>query len=684
MAALAGLQACATPEPMSEPVLPTAPESVIQYQVFELTFVLEGTYDNPFTDVTIDVEFTSPSGERYEVGGFFYGTEDAPEIVITEDLGEDKFGDYVYDILDTWKVRFAPREPGLWDYTYSLSDVGGMAADGTGTFVCRGNPDPLDQPIMQNPQNPFRWIFADGTPFYPIGVQDCGTDHTASGSILDSASIDGPFRLDRDLPLPEGPEFVRSPGLGPINADMYFRRFRDAGFNFYRFSQENCSLGLVEKWDVYRIHEAKMMDELLQYLNKYDFKIMYGLLGYLKAFNTRTNDGEDFDKVRRFIKYSVDRWGAYVDIWQLTNEQRSSRFWINTMSAYIHEVDPHRRPVTTSWEQPELDGIDINTPHWYHGGDELLSDIDTATRAAVWKSHGKPVIVAEHGNYVDPETFRNGNAGPGVGGTWDPDSGTRMRIRTWTAFFSEISFVFWHTGYARDGHFMNIWLGPEERQYIRSLASFTDHFGPDTTVEPGDVSSKESVRAYVLSSSEAVGAYLHHHADHETPVLGCEVVVNVLTDATAYWYEPATATVVDTIPVTPGRRLLTAPPFAVDIALLITAGPPPDVDRDGIATIDDPDNDNDGVPDVDDAFPLEPWEWSDADGDGIGDVMDADDDGDGIGDDENRNGTPDHEEMDFDGDGVPRGRTAVWDAFPFDPAEWADSDGDGIGDNSDS
>ncbi len=56
------------------------------------------------------------------------------------------------------------------------------------------------------------------------------------------------------------------------------------------------------------------------------------------------------------------------------------------------------------------------------------------------------------------------------------------------------------------------------------------------------------------------------------------------------------------------------------------------------------DGDLDGVPDADDAFPNDPAEWADTDGDGVGDNADV---------------------------------------FPNDPTEWADTDGDGIGDNSD-
>lgn len=70
------------------------------------------------------------------------------------------------------------------------------------------------------------------------------------------------------------------------------------------------------------------------------------------------------------------------------------------------------------------------------------------------------------------------------------------------------------------------------------------------------------------------------------------------------------------------------------------------------ATSDAPDADGDGMTDAEDAFPNDPAEFADSDGDGIGDVADTDDDNDGVVD------------------------TA--DAFPYAPRFSVDADGDGI------
>ena len=556
-----------------------------------------------------------------------------------------------------------------------------MKAAGSGSFVCIEGKNRSHGFLRQHPNNPFRWVFDDGTPYFPIGLQEGWGDWDGNGSELDTKSMEGPFRTDRTnlVELLPGPFYVRGPSKGLQNADVYARRHSRAGFNLYRFSQRNNTHDLYSDLDHYLVQEAVMTDEILQHLRKYGFRIMYGLFGYQKVFNNEPDNAEGMDKVKRFVKYSVDRWGAYVDFWEFLNEQKAADGWYEIMIPYLRSIDPCHHPITTSWERPELDGIEINAPHWYGNENELNSDQATVSRADKWKKHGKPVIVGEQGNHVNRDKPRP----PGIGGVWDEGSARRMRIRNWAALFNEIAFIFWNTSYARDGHYMNIWLGPQDRQYIRAMQDFAYRLDADVRMVPVAVSLPEQVRAYGLASELRAGVYLHHFENHTNPVEELTITVNVPVAAKAYWYSPENAAILESFDVKPGEQTIKTPFFVIDMALLIIPDGAPDMDHDGVPNDADMDDDNDGIADTDDAFPLESEEWADKDGDLIGDNLDADIDGDGIGDDTNQNGTPDYEELDFDGDGVDRAQSVPWDAFPLDPNEWRDTDGDGIGDNAD-
>jgi len=630
-------------------------DTIPRYEVFEIAFQHEGRYEDPFFDVTIEVTLTSPSSQQVQVGGFYY----KPGL---------------------WKARFAPGEPGRWTYRFVFKSTQGQTASGDGVFTCikgrKANPGFL----RRHPENPYRFVFDDGTAYFPIGVQDCWGDNNHNGSVLDVFSMEGPFRTDLKEPpaLPPGPLFRRGPSSNPQNADVFFRSFGQCGFNLYRFSQKNCSYDLYRDLDHYLAPEGIMTDELLQSARKYGFRVFYGLFGYQKVFNNEPNNTEGLTKVKRFLKYSVDRWGAYVDFWEFLNEQHANDRWYEIMVPYLRSVDPYRHPITTSWERPYLSGIEINAPHWYQREDELKSDQVTTARANEWKRSGKPVVVGEQGNTSDRK-----KPIPGVGGVWDDRSALRMRIRNWTALFNEIAFIFWNTSYARDGHFMNIWLGPQERQYVRAMQDFAYRLDKDVMMHTVKVSQPKGVRGYALASERRAAIYLHHFEDHATRVEGLRLEVDLPGGTRGYWYNPEDASILKIIDIAAGMNQLEVPPFTVDLALLVTPEGAPDIDRDGRPNHLDTDDDNDGASDDRDAFPLDPSEWADKDGDWIGDNLDADDDGDGTPDDVNQNGTPDYKEMDLDGDGVARAETIPWDAFPLDAKEGRDTDGDGMGDNAD-
>ena len=660
-------------------------QAIQAYEVLELTFRQPGAaYAGPFHDVTIDVTFTSATGKTFTVGGFHYGSLQKPQIIRRTAPGQRRAQiEYKFAAADTWKARFAPAETGRWTWAFIFRNNSGQEAKGAGQFLCVKGRHPNAGFVRQDPNSPFRWVFDDGGPYFPIGLQEGYGDGQGLGTFLANMAMEGPFRLDRPASWPAPPPgaaFQPGPSMNPQNADVHYRRYSRCGFNLFRFSQANNTPLLNDNLERYLVQEAIMTDELMQHARKYRMRIMYGIFGFQNAFNDHPDNAAGMEKVKRFIKYSVDRWGAYIDFWELLNEQNANDRWYEITVPYLKSIDPYHHPVATSWERPQLAEIDVSAPHWYTGINNLNCDQDTASLATQWKKFQKPVIVGEHGN-TSPS--KPAEKRPGIGGVWDINSATRMRIRNWTALFSQISFVFWNTSYAKDGHYMNIWLGPKERQYVRAMQDFAYCMGGGLEPARLTLTPHDGVRGFAMASKNRAGVYLHHFRDHETPVRNLSITLDVPRAAKGYWYSTETAAILKTIDCPAGTQTFAVPEFIIDLALLITPDGPPDIDKDGKPNDVDDDNDNDGVPNAKDAFPLEPEEWADRDGDGIGDNLDADKDADGVGDDDNHNGIADFLEMDFDGDGVPRASAVPWDAFPLDPKEWRDTDGDGVGDNAD-
>ena len=111
---------------------------------FERAFTSAKTYENPLQDITLRVAFTAPSGHAHTVDGFWDGGA-------------------------TWRVRFAPGEPGDWSYLTSCSDD---TNDGlhhqSGAFACAegGGATPFERHGPIQLADDWRSLaHADGTPF---------------------------------------------------------------------------------------------------------------------------------------------------------------------------------------------------------------------------------------------------------------------------------------------------------------------------------------------------------------------------------------------------------------------------------------------------------------------------------------------------------------------------------------
>lgn len=106
---------------------------VKRWNKFEIEFINNNNYENPFTDVELLAEFISPDGRKVETWGF-------------------------YDNNGVWKLRFMPDQTGEWEYIIWFSDQSRQKI--YGKFQCI--PSDIPGMISADEKNPIWFGFKGG------------------------------------------------------------------------------------------------------------------------------------------------------------------------------------------------------------------------------------------------------------------------------------------------------------------------------------------------------------------------------------------------------------------------------------------------------------------------------------------------------------------------------------------
>jgi len=498
-------------------------DSIGRFDVYELTIQHPLSYSNNWEDVSITTVFSGP--QIMNIGGFFYNT-------------------------NVWKVRFAPPQTGNWTYAITFTTPSDTYT-ATGNFTCVTSD--TKGFLQQHPGNPFRLIYPDGTLFNGIGIGDCINDWDNNGTPHDNWGLDGDFR---PVGQHEGTDTI---------LDIYMNAYgvNGAGFNLFRWSIDNCAFNLYNtittSSNTYLVQQGMWGDSLVQSLRQNGIRLWTTFFGFNPPFPDLTgNISLEEEAIERYIRYVVARYGAYTDIWELYNEATTLDHWIYEVVPYLNSIDPYNRLIAVSWEKPNLSVIDINAPHWYERESEFASDQRAWDMITNRKSWNKPIIFGEQGNSVQ---------------NWDSLSALRMRIRSWTAFFAEGMFIFWNLSGVKDyfSGAANIYLGPEERGYIRTMQDFTAL--ADTAIQQMAItpSNPADVRAYGLQSPQIIMGYFHHYHSHTSDVT-TTFNLTLPQTGTLYWINPANDSIIQSAPIGSGVQTLTSPAFNIDLAMRISLG----------------------------------------------------------------------------------------------------------------
>ncbi len=541
------------------PVMQTPPTSGQQWEVYELTFADSTSYLNPFWDVTILADFTSPTGVNYRIRGFYYDTF-------------------------TWKARFAPTETGEWTFVVKY-----MRTQDTTTFsgsfsVTNGSSHGF---IQVDPSNTNMFSYTDGTRFLPIGVNG----HT-------------PAVTAAYLGIPTGPQQVSamwdSLQIHGVNTYRLYMFNQEAFGDLFSWNSDEGMANLVYhtgSLDMYDIRSGKLMDRWFQqalahniniYLNMF---VLFDVSAY--PFSTSpwsssnggpfTNSNAPYASAsgvgaqleKDYYTYVVSRWGAYRNLfaWEYNNEYGyySMPPWIAMVDSVIKANDPYGRPHSVSfWNNSysstspvnSLAGINVTDDHLYAFNMWNEFDVDSAANSqsvARYLQYKKPVMFGE---------FGSGDL------TYGPSWLVFIRAGYWAAFTGGGYPILWWCGdFNTTGYAFN----KAELELVTAASSLASNLTALPTLHPANgitVTNMPSyIRDYTLQGDSDVVVYLRSFISDTTQVssLSCSLYLHGVIGKTwkATWGDPATGDSLSGSSGTSSGDTLTlyAPPFEADILL---------------------------------------------------------------------------------------------------------------------
>lgn len=311
---------------------------------------------------------------------------------------------------------------------------------------------------------------------------------------------------------------IRTDCSSPCHRDFLLDREPKLG------DERGCAIpvlkGIEDGRVAYNLQAAANIDNLYRIHRKYGFSqilILYQDMSLWGSANSAFDTGRDTENYKslqaknlplqeQYIRYIVARYGAFVDIWEIYNEDAfSPDDYLAHLARTIRAADPYHHIVTTNYERPQADWCQLVTPHEYMGMPDNAVDAYLCTQLLRFKSFGKPVQYTEFGNQGDLSNV-------------DP---VKWRIATWTAFMNECHILFWgmsgrkiKAGELKTGN-ANAYIGPQGRQYFRVLQDFARDLPLDMRPVASGYTDQQHLRTYALGNKQITVLYVHHFADHE-------------------------------------------------------------------------------------------------------------------------------------------------------------------------
>ena len=476
---------------------------------FELTINLTATYSNPYdySDIAVQCIITSPSNLRDTVDGFYmhdYALNTSDGSIST--TGASHF-----------KVRYAPKEEGIYSYVLICNSQSGNASQTAQTFTCTASA--AHGFVRKNATNYLG--FDDNTQYIPVGENMCWQDANVY--------------KDYTTWLPK---LV-------TNGGNYIRIWMSDWAFAYEW-KDVYNQGLYHGLKSYNQYNAYNLDWLLDYCSQQNVYIMLCLNHHGQVSTTVNpewnnnpynvaNGGPcantwDFftnttakDDYKNRMRYLVARCGYSKNImsWELFNEvnftdnftshQADISGWHNEMSTYLKAIDVNKHLVTTSYSDAAYDpatwnlpNIDFTQTHDYSSVPNLEGTL-SAFNTSYLSSYKKPTLNGEFGLGPDGSVLSTDDA-----------SGVHIHNAIWATALSGAlgsAMTWWWDSYIEPKNlyyhykplspFLNA-LHLKDDNYKPAAASVSGGGSTDLAISPGTGFSKAPASNFSIDASGAV------------------------------------------------------------------------------------------------------------------------------------------------------------------------------------
>ncbi|MFN4146483.1 MAG: DUF5060 domain-containing protein [Runella sp.] len=264
---------------------------VPRWSVYEIALTSTAVRPNPYVETQLTATFVGPKGIKITVRGFWDGGQ-------------------------TFRIRFAPTEIGIWKYTTNSNDP--SLHNQKGQLTCTS---PLPQAhgfVRRDEAHPYHFVRDDGSRYLMLGTTYYG--------LISSALVNKSYRATIDSCLKYGINKIRF----RINVKICQNEINPGP----------CSSVWGQDHDHLNLTHLRVVDELLTYMAERN--MVADLMPFDSQEKFYGTDAQDL----RYLRYVLARFAAYPNvIWCLTNEfqrvpNKPRAFW-NTVGNIVRAEDPY-------------------------------------------------------------------------------------------------------------------------------------------------------------------------------------------------------------------------------------------------------------------------------------------------------------------------------------------------------